>query len=91
MLRSLRWRCRRGMQELDILLTRHLARIAGRWPECEARREADLFGEFLELPDPQLAGYLLRDEVPPAGEFTTLVAHILASTPVHGQADSGRS
>jgi antitoxin CptB len=51
----LRWRCRRGMHELDLLLQR--------WMEREfegagaGRRRA--FARLLELPDPELAWLLL--------------------------------
>ena len=52
---KLRWRCRRGMRELDVLLERYLE---GRWPAASARERA-AFEELLELSDPDLAGLLL--------------------------------
>ena len=56
----LRWRCRRGMKELDVLLERfaHRVRLEASAEECR------LFAELLELPDPLLAGYLLGGETP---------------------------
>jgi len=51
----LRWRCRRGMKELDVLLERFAQRVR---LEASAE-ECRLFAELLELPDPLLAGYLL--------------------------------
>ena len=55
----LRWRCRRGMKELDVLLER-FARVLPR----ESAAEWRVFAELLELPDPLLAGYLLAGETP---------------------------
>jgi antitoxin CptB len=55
--RRLRWRCRRGMKELDVLLERFLERqhqplADGRWPEFEALLEAedDLLWDWLQNP-----------------------------------------
>lgn len=50
-LKRLRWRCRRGMRELDVLLERYLAEV---WPGAsDAQRRA--FAQLLEWPDPELA------------------------------------
>jgi antitoxin CptB len=56
----LRWQCRRGMKELDQLLTRYLD------DGYEAAPEADkaAFRALLELSDPELAGYLLQRREP---------------------------
>jgi antitoxin CptB len=59
-LRRLEWRCRRGMKELDFLLLRYLR--AHLQPSSSADRAA--FIEFLELPDPQIARYLIAGDVP---------------------------
>jgi antitoxin CptB len=59
-LRKLEWRCRRGMKELDILLLRYLRGSLVAAPE----HERDAFAEFLELPDPELARYLIAGDVP---------------------------
>ena len=56
----LRWQCRRGMRELDVLMTRWLERD---WADAStAQRLA--FQQLLALQDPELAEYLLRDESP---------------------------
>ncbi|MDH4072553.1 MAG: succinate dehydrogenase assembly factor 2 [Gammaproteobacteria bacterium] len=68
----LRWQCRRGMRELDVLLTAYLEThydTAG-----ESRKDA--FRELLGLPDPELAGYLLAGERPDDDEVASVVAHI---------------
>jgi antitoxin CptB len=59
-IRRLEWRCRRGMKELDILLLRYLRDRRPAAPSVE--RAA--FDEFLELPDPDIARYLLAGDVP---------------------------
>jgi antitoxin CptB len=57
---KLQWRCRRGMKELDFLLLRYL-----REHHLEAASdERAAFVEFLELPDPDIARYLLAGDVP---------------------------
>ena len=57
------------MKELDLLLTGWLAREFD--DAAEAQRRA--FEALLELPDPQLAGYLLGIERPEGAELVGLV------------------
>jgi antitoxin CptB len=57
---KLRWRCRRGMKELDDLLTGYLQR---HYPGADAR-EQQIFAELLQLQDPQLLAYLTGRETP---------------------------
>ena len=57
---KLQWRCRRGMKELDFLLLRYLRE---RHSDA-ASDERAAFVEFLELPDPDIARYLLAGDVP---------------------------
>jgi antitoxin CptB len=56
----LEWRCRRGMKELDLLLLRYLRERHGLAPS----EERAAFAEFLELPDPEIARYLIAGDVP---------------------------
>ena len=56
----LQWRCRRGMKELDFLLLRYLRDRHA----LAASEERAAFAEFLELPDPDLARYLIAGDVP---------------------------
>lgn len=51
----LRWRCRRGMRELDVLLLRYLQRD---WPRADAT-EREAFRALLERQDPEINGLLL--------------------------------
>jgi antitoxin CptB len=57
----LAWRCRRGMKELDLVLTRYLRE---RWPVATSM-ERGQFERILELPDPELAAYLMGRETAP--------------------------
>jgi succinate dehydrogenase flavin-adding protein (antitoxin of CptAB toxin-antitoxin module) len=60
------------MKELDVLLERFAREaLAGASPE-----ECGAFAELLALPDPALAGYLLRGEVPPEPHLAALVGRI---------------
>jgi antitoxin CptB len=57
---KLEWRCRRGMKELDLLLLRYLR---GRHAQASSEERA-AFEQFLELPDPQIARYLIGGDLP---------------------------
>jgi antitoxin CptB len=69
----LRWRCRRGMKELDVLLAGYLDRYF-----CSASSaEQDTFRRLLETPDPIIHAYCLGSEPPPP-EFSALIERITA-------------
>ncbi len=68
---KLRWRCRRGMKELDVLLTRYMDNRFCGAPHAE--REA--FKLLLETQDPVLYGYCLGAEAPPP-QFLALIERI---------------
>lgn len=70
----LRWRCRRGMKELDLLLVRWLDR---RYPTAGPAARA-AFTRLLEAQDPQLVAWLLKGEPAPDGELQGLVDELLA-------------
>ncbi len=74
--RALRWRCRRGMKELDVLLERYAAAL----PQADSA-ERRLLARLLERPDPELAGYLLGGEAPEEPELAALVTRITALGP----------
>jgi antitoxin CptB len=67
-IRRLEWRCRRGMKELDLLLVRYLK---GAFVQASSEQRA-AFVEFLELPDPDIASYLVAGHVPPEPRFAEL-------------------
>ncbi|HNR23138.1 MAG TPA: succinate dehydrogenase assembly factor 2 [Steroidobacteraceae bacterium] len=68
----LRWRCRRGMKELDLLLERYLA---DDFPGASSAEQA-AFADLLELPDPQLAAYLIGGVEPPEPRIAQLASRI---------------
>ncbi len=71
----LRWQCRRGMRELDELLLGYLEHRYEIAPESEKAA----FRAILELPDPELMGYLLQNEQP-AAELAAVIEAILHRT-----------
>jgi antitoxin CptB len=56
----LRWRCRRGMRELDVLLQRYLEQRYA----CAPKEEQQAFEALLELPDPELFAYVVKRDQP---------------------------
>jgi antitoxin CptB len=71
----LRWRCRRGMRELDVLLGRYLDE---RWPHAQSAERA-AFERFLELPDPEIYDLCLRRSVS-ADAAMTRMAELLSES-----------
>jgi antitoxin CptB len=71
-LARLRWRCRRGMRELDVLLERYLEH--GYPAASPAERRA--FESLLELPDPQLHALLIRRESPRDPDLIDVIAKL---------------
>ncbi len=68
----LRWRCRRGMKELDVLLLGYLEQ---HYPHTSAA-ERQAFADLLELPDPQLWSYLSGREPPADEQLAALIERI---------------
>ena len=72
---KLRWRCRRGMKELDVLLARY---VDERF--CSASNaEQEAFRRLLDTQDPVLYGYCLGS-VPPPPRFAPLIERITAAS-----------
>ncbi len=66
----LRWRCRRGMRELDVLLTRYLdERYRGATAE-----DQEAFRALLNRQDPELYGMVVGRIEPPPGPVASVVA-----------------
>jgi len=68
-LSKLKWRCRRGMKELDVLLTRYLEQSYEQAPIAEQQT----FQALLELPDMELYAYLVGQKTPTDGKWRALV------------------
>ena len=73
----LRWRCRRGMRELDALLIRFMEDAYETLPPDEKRR----FSTLLELPDPELHAYLVGRHEPSDPAVERLLDRIRANRP----------
>ena len=69
----LRWQCRRGMRELDDLLTGYLD---NRYQVAAADEKA-AFEALLALPDPELVDYMLNRQQPVSERIANVVKHIL--------------
>jgi len=70
---KLRWRCRRGMQELDILLARY---VEERFPSA-SKCEQDAFRRLLETHDTVIYAYCLG-QVKPPDDVAALIERITA-------------
>ncbi len=68
----LRWRCRRGMREVELLLEAYLDENHGALPEGERR----VFDRLLDCPDPELMAYFYGHAIPVDKEMARLVAKI---------------
>ena len=71
----LKWQCRRGIRELDVLLSNYLEKV---YPGSGEPQKA-AFRQVLELPDPDLIGYLLSGESPAEPELANVVDRIRGS------------
>ena len=65
----LRWLCRRGMKELDVVMSRYLEH----YYVTATPAEQDQFKKLLELPDPELWTLLLGRSQAPDPELETMV------------------
>ena len=74
---KLRWRCRRGMRELDVLLTRY---VDEQYRDASAaHREA--FRDLLDSQDPLIYDYFLGLKAAPTAALASLIDRITASAP----------
>jgi antitoxin CptB len=79
--RRLLWRCRRGTKELDVLLERYTQRTTiPASPSAHA-----VFARLLAMPDPQLAAYLLGQDLPRDPALAALVQQIRRFPPAGGE------
>ena len=71
-LSRLRWRCRRGMRELDVVLQRYLDIHYGAASAAEQRA----FEELLDQQDPQLLSFLMGREQPTDPDQVHVIAKL---------------
>jgi antitoxin CptB len=81
----LRWRCRRGMKELDVLLARYVEqRFCG-----ASTAEQEAFRRLLDADDTALYGYCLGSEPPPP-RFASLIDSITSASFAERNLPAGR-
>ena len=68
----LRWRCRRGTREMDLLLLRFLER---QYPHLDAR-EQSLFGALLDETDPDLYAWITGQSEPSDPDYLPIIGKI---------------
>ena len=76
-LKRIRWRCRRGMRELDQLLERWLER---EWRQSPTAQR-DVFLRLLDSEDDRLWRWFLGHEAPADVEIAALVERIRSLSP----------
>lgn len=76
---KLKWRCRRGMRELDAVLQAFLRHSFAELSDDDKSR----FESILDLPDPELASYVLGRAHPSDPRVSELIARIRTS--LHAQ------
>ncbi|MEO6364659.1 MAG: succinate dehydrogenase assembly factor 2 [Luteimonas sp.] len=76
-IKRLRWRCRRGMRELDQLLTRYLDQA---WTGAPAS-ERGVFLRLLDCEDDKLWRWFLGHETPDDVEIASLLRRISSLPP----------
>lgn len=76
-LRRLRWRCRRGMRELDQLMLRYLD---GRWAQAD-EAEREVFLQLLDAEDDKLWRWFMGRERPEQADLDALVQQIIGMPP----------
>ena len=69
---QLRWRCRRGTREMDLLLLRFLERD---YPHLGAR-EQSLFGALLDEADPDLYAWITGQSEPSNPDYLPIIGKI---------------
>jgi len=72
-IRRLRWRCRRGMRELDQLMLRYLD---GRWAQADDA-ERGRFLRLLDCEDDKLWRWFMGREAPQDADLNAIVQLIL--------------
>ncbi len=72
----LRWRCRRGTRELDLLLQAFLRESYHGLDEAGQQR----FAELLEYSDPEIMDWLMRRSVPPCPEFQLILSRLCGAS-----------
>lgn len=76
---KVKWHCRRGTLELDVLLNRY---YDSAYPTADDE-EKSLFLRLLEMQDPELLPFLMGTKVPEQQDLAALVNKIRSIPPDH--------
>lgn len=71
-LSRLRWHCRRGMRELDVLLMKYFEQV---YPHTEPARQ-QAFESLLELQDPVILTYLTGNARPERQDIADVIEQL---------------
>lgn len=74
--KKLRWRCRRGIRELDVLLTRFLEQ---EYPALSVD-EKQAFHELLDTQDPVIMDWLFNKSQPDNDRLRIIIAKLQATS-----------
>lgn len=79
---KIRWKCRRGMLELDIILENFYEQQF----QMLTDEEKILFSQLLDEPDPLLYNWLLRHNIVHDSKFDIILGRILSNRQENGLA-----
>ncbi|MGD9843696.1 MAG: succinate dehydrogenase assembly factor 2 [Steroidobacteraceae bacterium] len=71
-LARMRWHCRRGMRELDVLLTRYFEQV---YPQASVEQQ-QAFGALLDLQDPTILAYLTGKQTPERADIADVIEQL---------------
>ncbi|MGE0113626.1 MAG: succinate dehydrogenase assembly factor 2 [Steroidobacteraceae bacterium] len=74
-LSRLRWHCRRGMRELDVLLTRYFEQD---YPRASTRQQ-QAFEALLDMQDPVILSYLIGAQIPDRQDIADVIQQLTRS------------
>ena len=74
-LAKLRWRCRRGMKELDVALAGYL----DRYYDAASEQERRIFTDLLDLQDPELYAYIIGRTTPSDAALADVIRKLRAA------------
>lgn len=80
----LRWRCRRGIKEMDLLLEKFLSEI---YPRLDAT-EKKHFERFLDETDLDILAWITGKSLPDDPAYQKFVTHLQNIRPANGDARS---
>lgn len=71
-LSRMRWHCRRGMRELDVLLTRYFEQV---YPSATLRQQ-QAFADILDLQDPLIMAYVTGKQTPYSKDIADVIQQL---------------